>query len=84
MLTASVWKSNKKRSGCRYRFNVFRLSSETGRVTHCLLPSDLPNLVKLVRVLSQVIADDGCISSDLRNRLSELAVSIDSLSEHIE
>ena len=80
-LTAAVWKSNKKRSGSRYRFNVFRLCSETGRATQCLLPSDVPDLVKLARVLAQVIADDGCLPVGLRQRLFELATSIDSMGE---
>jgi len=78
-LTASLWKSIGDVSGCAYQFNIFRLCPDSGRVTQCLTPSDVPDLVKLARVLAQVIVDDGCVSSELRLDLKNLAVSIDSM-----
>lgn len=78
-LTASVWKSEAAHAGCLYRFNIYRLCADSGCVTQRLSASDVPDLVKLARVLAQVIADDGGICSDLRQRLDDLAASIDSV-----
>lgn len=78
-LAASIWKEEDANSGWMYGFNVFRLEACRGRVTQRLRPQDIPDLVKLARVLAQVIADDGCLSSSMRRELELLAESIDSL-----
>lgn len=76
-LTASIWKERALDARCMYGFNIFRLDSRNGSVTQRLLPGDIVDLIKLARVLAQVIADDGCLSSAVRRELRTLAASID-------
>lgn len=80
-LTACIWKDHAPDSGWTYRFNVFRLEASNGRVTQRLQPGDITDLVKLARVLAQVISDDGCLPGRLRHELQALAASIDFLSD---
>jgi hypothetical protein len=80
-LTASIWKDFVPDSGWTYRFNVYRLEARHGRVTQRLLPDDISDLVKLARVLAQLISDDGCLPGSLRHELQALAASIDVLSD---
>lgn len=81
-LTACIWKDHASESGWTYRFNVFRLEASKGRVTQRLQPGDITDLVKLARVLAQVISDDGCLTPKLCHELRTLAVSIDFLSDN--
>lgn len=78
-LAASIWKERALNARWKYGFNIFRLDSRNGRVTQQLLPRDILDLIKLARVLAQVIADDGCLSSQIRQELLSLAASIDCL-----
>ena len=78
-LTASIWKEPGLNARWKYGFNIFRLDSRNRRVTQRLLPRDIADLIKLARVLAQVIADDGCSSSGVRRELLSLAASIDCL-----
>ncbi len=76
-LTASVYKTGDELIGFDYRFNITRLNNRTGRVNQWFTPDDLISLVKLVRVLSAELADDGCMNAELRNRLVSLASALD-------
>jgi hypothetical protein len=67
---------NEVRHG-QYRFNVFRLTQDSGEVSHVLGPSDLQDIVKLCQVLAFTIADDGCLPADLRQQLFDLADDLD-------
>jgi hypothetical protein len=44
-----------------------------------LHPSDVVDLVKLCQVLAATLVDDGCISSDDRRLLQELAAELDAI-----
>ena len=78
-LVASIWKSGDERAGWRYRFNIFRLSHGSGRVSQRLTPCDVTDLVKLARVLASTLADDGCLAPKQRQSLIDLAADIDQI-----
>ena len=63
--------------GFDYRFNITRLNNRTGRVNQWFTPDDLSAMVKLVRVLSAELADDGCMDHAVRNQLFRLAAALD-------
>lgn len=83
-LTATVWKADELTAESIYQFNVFRCEQSTGEVSQQLHPEDVVDLVKLARVLSQVLVDDGCISHRLREQLEQLATDLDTLWEEGE
>ena len=83
-LTASIHKTGDELIGFQYRFNIIRLVSQTGRVTHWFGPNDLEALVKLTRVLAGELAIDGCMDSSLRQRLCRLSVVLDEAIEGME
>ena len=83
-LTAAIWKTGDETTGWSLGFSVFRCEPVTGEVTQRLTPDDIGDLPKLARVLSQVIADDGCVSSELRHKLTDLAQRLDDLWESDE
>ena len=76
-LCAAVSKEGDEQGGWQYRFNLFRMSQSDGSVEQRFEPSDISDLVKLARVLAFAIADDGCLSRDLRNELSRLSDYLD-------
>ena len=78
-LTSFVWKSGDEDCGWRYRFNLFRLGANGGRVTQLFAPADLMHLIKLTQVLASVIADDGCLSAVDRGVLKRLATDLDQM-----
>jgi hypothetical protein len=78
-LTSAIWKTGDERSGWNYRFNVYRLSSRTGRASQLLRPADVLDLVKLSQVLAAVLADDGCMAAEERRTLDELAARLDTI-----
>lgn len=78
-LAASIWKSGNEADGWSYGFNVFRCEASTGEVSQRLEPDDIRSMAKLARVLAQVIADDGCVSSEQRNDLHCLATDLELL-----
>lgn len=78
-LAASLWKLGNESDGWRYDFTVFRLDPQNGDVSQILAPSNIGDLVKLARVLAQVVADDGCVPSALRRELDALASNLDEL-----
>ena len=80
-LTSHIWKQSDGQGRFRYRFNLFRIL-RTGTVTQLLRPRDVLSLAKFVRVISQVLVDDGCISLRQRRVLSRLAVALDELLEN--
>lgn len=76
-LTATLYKTGGERTGFRYRFNVIRLDRRTGRVSHWFGPADFLQLLKLMRVLTAELDADGCIDSDLRRQLRQIAELLD-------
>jgi len=78
-LTSFLWKSGDQVSGWRYRFNLFRLAAQDGRVSQLFRPADLMHFVKFVQVMAAVIADDGCLSPIERGNLRRLATELDEL-----
>lgn len=82
-LTSNVWKRTRAGERVVYRFNLFR-TKRNGRVTQLLRPEDVLPLAKFVRVISQVLADDGCTSCDQRHLLQFLADALDELLERHE
>lgn len=79
-----IWKSDELTTESVYQFNLFRCEQPTGEVSQQLHPEDVVDLVKLARVLSQVLVDDGCLSHRLRKQLERLAMDLDSLWEEGE
>jgi hypothetical protein len=76
-LAASIWKTGDERRGWTYQFNVFRMYRVTGRVTQRFSPKDVADLAKLTQVLAFTLADDGCVSDDMRDDLFCLAACLD-------
>jgi hypothetical protein len=77
-LVSTLWKDGSEVTGWRYRFNLFRLA-DSGAVGQKFTPADLKHLVKLTQVLAAVLADDGCVSAELRDELLQLAQSLDGI-----
>lgn len=82
-LTASVYKTGDAMLGFDYRFNITRLDNSSGQVDQWFTPDDLTAMVKLTRVLATELADDGCLTVELRNRLISLAAALDDAIEEI-
>lgn len=78
-LASAIWKHGDSQSGWDYRFNIFRMKPQNGRVSQLLSPCDVHDLVKLSRVLAAVLADDGCIAASERHSLVELAAQLESI-----
>jgi|CXWL01.1.fsa_nt_gi hypothetical protein len=78
-LAASLWKRGNESDGWRYDFTVFRLDPQNGDVSQFLAPCHIGDLVKLARVLAQVVVDDGCVPSAQRRELDALASKLDEL-----
>lgn len=76
-LTASVYKTGDELVGFDYRFNIVRLNNRTGRVNQWFTAEDLRGMVKLTRVLAAELADDGCMSPELRTQLFRIAAALD-------
>ena len=78
-LVSTFWKAGDERSGWRYRFNVYRMNSDNGQVSQLFGPTDVKDLVKLSQVLATVLADDGCIPTNQRRALADLAAQLDTI-----
>jgi len=76
-LCAAVSKVGDEQAGWQYRFNVFRMDASSGSVEQRFAPGDITDLVKLARVLAYAIADDGCLSRDLKDDLRRLSACLD-------
>jgi len=76
-LTASLWKSGDESSGWHYRFNIFRMSRLSGRVTQRFSPRDVGDLARLAHLLAFTLSNDGCLDAELRDDLSCLAACLD-------
>ncbi len=80
-LTSTIWKSGDQHSGWRYRFNLFKQLSHSGRVSQQFRPADLIHLIKLTQVLAAVLADDGCLTKIDRLLLQQVASALDAVLE---
>jgi len=76
-LTTSVYKTGDELTGFGYRFNIVRHDNQTGRVNQWFRPDDLLAMVKLTRVLAAELSNDGCMTSELREQLVNLATALD-------
>lgn len=76
-LTSMIWKTGDPDAGWRYRFNLFRTTSRSGRISQLFTPADVIHFVKLAHVLAAVLADDGCLSPVERGVLKRLAADLD-------
>ena len=81
-LTASLWKTGDHESGWRYRFNIFRMSKNNGRVSQRLSPHDVADLAKLAQLLAFALSEDGCLDSELHDDLSCLFACLDQVLPH--
>ncbi|QDV85449.1 hypothetical protein [Planctomycetes bacterium TBK1r] len=79
-LTSNVWKQSQGSDDFRYRFNLFR-TKRSGKVTNQFRPQDVLSLAKFVRVISQMLADDGCITAEQRRLLVFLDTAMDDVLE---
>lgn len=79
-LTSNVWKQSRGSDEFRYRFNLFR-TKRNGKVTNRFRPQDVLSLAKFVRVISQVLADDGCITPEQRRLLLFFDTAMDEVLE---
>ena len=75
-LVSHLQRANDDASTNEYRFSVFRFN-EGMESTHALRPQDLRDMVKLCQVLAFAIVDDGWVSDELREELSQLANDLD-------
>lgn len=75
-LVSTLQKRGDRRSGWRYRFNLFRLGSG-GRVGQWLAPRDLIDLMQLTRVLAAELLADGCLTERDQEELVELAARLE-------
>jgi hypothetical protein len=78
-LVSALWKRTDAGNSWQYRFNVYRMNPLSGRVSRLFRPSDVFDLVKLCQVLAATLVDDGCISTDDRQQLRELAANLDAI-----
>lgn len=82
-LTSHLWIRIQSDESVVYRFNLFR-TQRNGRVTQLLRPQDVLPLAKFVRVISQVLVDDGCTSPKVGRLLKHLATALDDVIESPE
>ena len=68
-LAASLNKYGDEQGGWRYRFNIFRMSKASGRVSHKLSPRDMPDLVRLAQLLAFTLSEEDGLDSSLRDDL---------------
>jgi hypothetical protein len=80
-LVSAIWKSGDQQSGWTYRFNVYRSPPRTGHVSQLFRPADVQDLVKLCQVLAATLADDGCIATEQRRMLLDLAAKLDDITQ---
>ena len=78
-LVSNIWKTGDLRGGWSYRFNLYRMSGQSGHVSQLLRPADVRELVKLCQVLAFTFADDGCIPTGQCGELSQLAAQLDQI-----
>lgn len=78
-LASTLWKEADRRGGWRYRFNLFRMSAPNGHVSQRFRPEDLPDLVKLVQILSAALTHDGGVPDELSQDLCCLRACLDDL-----
>ena len=78
-LVSNIWKTGDVRGGWSYRFNLYRMSGQSGHVSQLLRPADVRELVKLCQVLAFTFADDGCIPTGQCGELSQLAAQLDQI-----
>lgn len=72
-LGSFVWKRPGLNGLARYDFNIVRLSTRSGVVSHMMRHHELPVLLKLLALLADVLQDDGCLTKDERERIQYLA-----------
>lgn len=77
-LASYLWKTGDEISGFGYQFNVFR-QDKRGRVSQRFRPADIVKMIKLMRVMAAVIADDGCLFDGEQSELNHLAAELDQL-----
>jgi hypothetical protein len=82
-LVSHLQRQSEEGDVARYRFNIFR-ETDAKSVTHSLRPCDLRCVIKLCQVLAFTIADDGWLSSDLRQELFQLAEELDQITHKWE
>lgn len=68
-LIAPIWKKSNESSGSRYCFTVCRKSEVSSLSTGNLFPIDVLNLVRLAKALSDVMLEEGCLSTTERTIL---------------
>ncbi len=78
-LTSMLWKAGSEHSEWTYRFNIVRGPTVLESFNPLFEPADLSDLVKLVQVMASVIADDGCLNANDRERLRTLFTDLDAL-----
>ena len=78
-LASALWKTGDQVAGWRYRFNLFRMPSRSGRVSQLFRPADLTDIVKLCQVLAATLVDDGCLSPADRRALKQLVANLEQI-----
>ena len=78
-LVSAIWTIDLRRSRGTHRFNIYRISARTGRVSQLLRPADVPDLVKLCQVLATTLAEDSCVPDHQRRKLADLALKLDAI-----
>ena len=78
-LVATLWNDTDERVIRKDRFTFFRLNSRTGHVRQLFRPADLLDLVKLCQALAATLAEDGCLPTQQRQALADLAMRLDDI-----
>ena len=76
-LVSTIWKLRDEQAEWDFRFNIYSMMPDTGRVSQLFKAADIVHLAKLCRVLAIVLLDDGCISSQLRSELERMTDLLD-------
>ena len=71
-LVSHLWRIGNQTSGVDYAFNILWMQDESGRVLQKYRPRHVRDLVKLCRVLTSVLLDDGWLNPSTRETLLEL------------
>ena len=81
-LAAALRRSKDGRGGWRYRFNIFRMSKASGRVSQRFLPRDVEDLARLAQLLAFVLSEDEGLPQELRDDLGCLYACLDQVFEY--
>lgn len=76
-LGSMLWRKDSRNRESSYRFTFFRMPAATGEVSQLFKPEDLPQLLKLLRLLATTLLDEGELEQPIATTLVELVSDLD-------